>query len=229
MKKNIMKFAMYVVVLTFFFSFSSTALATGKNAIKLNFKYANSIEYNIYKVARFDKNEHKYYAEKPFELNYDLNNLNTAEKQEKVVKDFERQIKNVEPLKQEKTNKDGNINFVGLDDGMYLLVNTNSSEAKFPKLKGESFLVNLPTYKNGKYSNLVDASPKVSEGNEKTPESGNEQNNKLQKQKGMLPKTGGLNDPFFWANITIMIGMGMLVIGICINNKKKKEGRNSNE
>ena len=116
------------------------------------------------------------------------------------LKDFIQSNRGISPVAREKIGTDGKVKFSNLEQGLYLLVQTEPATGFSPV---NPFLVSLPYEKDGKYIYDVDAQAKTELEQEPTPTKPPE------KPGGKLPQTGQLNWP-----VPVLAAAGLTLFGI---------------
>ncbi|MGN0452076.1 MAG: hypothetical protein ACI4FN_08220 [Acutalibacteraceae bacterium] len=121
----------------------------------------------------------------------------------------------IEPLMIQEVNSEGKALFNDLEQGLYLLVQT---EAAVDWQRTKPFLAGIPYFENGEYRYDADASPKV--GLDTTDTLGS--NNSINKPG--LPQTGQLNWPI---PVLAVCGLTLIALGVFLRldptNKKAQE------
>lgn len=130
----------------------------------------------------------------------DFGTLDSAEQNAqtaKSLKDFIQNNRGIRPVAREKIGTDGKVKFSNLEQGLYLLVQTEPATGFSPV---NPFLVSLPFLKDGEYLYDLDAQAKTElEQVPKPPE----------KPGGKLPQTGQLNWP-----VPVLAAAGLTLFGI---------------
>ena len=130
----------------------------------------------------------------------DFGTLDSAQKSAETAKSLKRFIQNnrgIRPVAREKIGTDGKVKFSNLEQGLYLLVQTQPAPGFSPI---NPFLVSLPFLKDGEYLYDLDAQAKTElEQVPKPPE----------KPGGKLPQTGQLNWP-----VPVLAAAGLTLFGI---------------
>lgn len=103
----------------------------------------------------------------------------------------------------QKADAKGNVTFSGLDNGLYLVVQTETADGYEPI---DPFLVSVPRYLNGEYVYDVDATSKM---DLITTEPTEEPPPKPTKPGGKLPQTGQLNWP-----VPLLTASGLLLLAL---------------
>ena len=119
---------------------------------------------------------------------------------------------------------DGNVTFLNLELGLYLLVQTDASDGYF---KADPFLVSVPMHEDETYCYEVDASPKVEL--EKDPSNPTDPSTPTDpttptdpsKPKPSLPQTGQLNWPI---PVLTVLGLMLFSAGWVLRFGRKRDG-----
>ncbi|HAT4314013.1 TPA: hypothetical protein I9097_001274 [Clostridium perfringens] len=223
MKKTLTGLIPTIMSLILLLSSSTIVYAENNNTLNISFMYEKTpisgAEFSIYQIGILNEKKTAYSIKSPFVWSGNFGDLDTAEKHEEAVKNFESQTKNIKPIAKRVTDENGNVSFTGLNDGIYLVVQSGSTGSSLNYTKGQSFLVNDPMYINGKWQNVVNAIPKTSVNNKEV-QIPNKPSNPPEKTKGNLPKTGDINDPFLWGSLVLIGGIIILLLGIYKRNKQ---------
>lgn len=94
---------------------------------------------------------------KETEINFDGM---TAEKSNEAAEKIFALANKFDPVATGKTNEDGQVTFVNLPDGMYLVAETKAEGEAGKYELAKPFLVSLPLYTNGEWKHNVTISPK---------------------------------------------------------------------
>src|SRR3712207_753123 len=123
-------------------------------------KAISGVEFSVYQVADLKEDKTGYTIKPPFKWDGDFRNIKTANDQIKLSYDFELQSRNAEAVKKLQTGNDGKVSFTGLQDGIYLVVQTGAVGEAKNYTTFQSFLVMVPQFENGIWNKTVNAKPK---------------------------------------------------------------------
>lgn len=141
----------------------------------------------------------------------DFGALDSAEQSARTARsliDFIQSNRDISPVERQKIGTDGMAKFSDLEQGLYLLVQTQAAPGYSPV---NPFLVSIPYEVKGEYCYDVDAQAKMElEQLPKPPE----------KPGGKLPQTGQLNWP---VPVLAAAGLGLFAIGWAIRFRRKQD------
>lgn len=189
-------------------------------------KAISGAEFSIYQVADLKEDKSGYTIKDPFQWSGSFTDIKTADAQLKLSLNFEKQSRNVKELMKLKTGGDGVVNFTGLEDGMYLVVETGVTEEAEDYTHLQPFLVMVPQFENGTWNKTVNAKPKTEIQRKEKPKIPPQvpPSDIPQKPHSELPKTGDVTNVFWWNGLLLISGVLLLLLWI---NKKDKMGEES--
>ena len=156
-----------------------------------NNKGISGSEFSIYQVAELKADRTGYTVTSPFQWSGDLITIRSSEDQLKLAQNLERQSLGANPVMTQTTGADGVVHFTGLNNGIYLVVQTKQTGVAAEYSTMQPFLVMVPK--------PVVRKPIVPP---HTP-----------------PDTRDSNNAYWWSGLW-MISTGMLVL-LVINRKNK--------
>lgn len=171
-----------------------------------NNKGISGSEFSIYQVAELKADRTGYTVTSPFQWSGDLLTIRSSEDQLKLAQNLERQSLGASPVMTQITGLDGVIHFTGLNNGIYLVVQTKQTGVAAEYSTMQPFLVMVPQWQNGVWRNHVSAKPKPVVRKPIVP-------------PHTPPDTRDSNNAYWWSGLW-MISTGMLVL-LVINRKNK--------
>ena len=92
-----------------------------------NNKGISGSEFSIYQVAELKADRTGYTVTSPFQWSGDLLTIRSSEDQLKLAQNLERQSLGASPVMTQTTGLDGVVHFTGLNNGIYLVVQTKQT------------------------------------------------------------------------------------------------------
>ena len=177
-------------------------------------------EFSLYQAAGWNEEESRHTVKAPFQWDGDFMNIKTADDQLKLSLYFEKQSRNIKEAMKMETGEDGAAKFKGLEDGIYLAVQTGASGKAEQYTKVQPFLVIIPQIEHGLFNRSVTANPKPEPQTKEQPAISPQTPPGISSEKH--PKTGDAANMFRWNGMLLISGGVML---LSFGRKKKRKDR----
>lgn len=225
--KNKNKILTLVLIFCFIFFINSSKFVYAVQDGILNFtiKYKDEaisgLELSIYQVADLSEDRDLYRVKSPFKYEGAFKDIRTTQDHLRLALEFERQSHLTKEFRKLNSDQEGKISFKGLEDGIYLVVQTGASKKASDYTRLQSFLVAVPEYRDGNWDYIVNAIPKTElkakDKPSKPPES--PPRTPPEKPKESYPKTGDDSHLSWWF---LMLLLSVCLLGLTDKKKNKK-------